>query len=267
MTQSANETVEVEVPESTPEAQTPEVENPQPENNDFDPKERVEITDPKVQKKFNHIYKQMKASDTRNQMYMDLLERQQKEIDEMKARFSQTDTAEAERVLLGRMKEASETGDEEKAHKIMLELIDLRAENKMKSLQQPKEIKKQIPEYDPDVQTVVKYAQEADASGNPLRPWLVQGHPQHENAMRLAGAVAMQVNADLGYVDVEEVFTRMDEAMKKKAAPQTSTRAPEPMRGGLTNNQTRGKIKLSPQELAICQKMNVKPEEYVKWKR
>ncbi len=264
------EAVEVEAQDTTEdvaEQQDEGQERPASEQDGFDPKERVEITDPKVQRKFNDVYKQMKMSDARGKMKDSMLEKAMEKIAELESRFSQTDHAEAERILTSRLKEARELGDEDKADKILQEIIDFRVDSKLKRVEQKAPVVQQPTLDDPDVQTVVAFAQETDVRGNLLRPWIAEGHPQHKNAMKLAGALAMEVNAELGYVDVGEVMQRMDNAMKPKATPQGNSRAPDPMRGNLTNNSAKGKLKLSSQELAAAQKLGVKPEDYLKWKR
>lgn len=272
-TQLPNENVEeTEVPQPTePQEEAPQepvTEEESDTGEDFDPKERVEISDPKVLKKFNHIYKQMKMSDARNQMLLDMNQKALDKIAEFEKRFSQTDSAEAERVLLSRIKEARENGDESRADQIMLELVDLRAENKVKQAV-PKVEKLKPVEYTPEAIRVAELATETDAQGNVLRPWIAQDHPQHEKAMNFLAATAIKVQSELGFVDIDTVTREVDKLMNTKNAPpkNVNTRAPEPMRGGLTNTQPRGKLKLSPQEAEIASKLGVKPEEYLKWKR
>lgn len=245
---------------------SPEVEELEQKQEEFDPKERVEFTTPEQQKKFNDVYKQMKMSDARNKMQSDMLAKAMDKISDLESRFKQTDHAEAERILTARLKEARDAGDEDKADKILQEIIDFRVDSKIKGKE---EKPKHAPVIDDaDVQTVVSFAQETDVRGNLLRPWISQDHPQHTNAMKLAQATALSVNADLGYVDVGEVMRRMDDAMKPKPKPaQGNSRAADPMRGNLTNTPPKGKMKLSPQELAAAQKLGVKPEDYLKWKR
>jgi hypothetical protein len=265
------EAVEVEAQDAT-EAVTEQQEEGQEQvaptqQDDFDPKERVDITDPKVQRKFNDIYKQMKMSDARNKMLTDIVEKLDKQNKELASRFEQTDHAEAERILTSRLKEARESGDEDRADKILQEIIDFRVDSKLKKVEPKAPVVQQPVIDDADVQTVISLAEETDVRGNLLRPWISDKHPAHKNAMKLAGALAIEVNAEFGYVDVGEVMKRMDDAMKPKATPQGNSRAPDPMRGNLTNNPAKGKLKLSSQELAIAQKLGVKPEDYLKWKR
>jgi hypothetical protein len=262
--QQNSEEPEIEAVDAPAEAIETESSEPQ-QAEEFDPKERVDITDPKVQRKFNDVYKQMKMSDARNKMLADMNQKALDKIAELESRFSQTDHAEAERILTSRLKEARDSGDEDRADKILQEIIDFRVDSKIKGSQPKQPVKSEI--IDPDVQTVVAFAQETDTRGNLLRPWISENHPQHQNAMKMAGAIAVSVNAEFGYTDIGEVMRRMDDAMKPKAAPQGNSRAPDPMRGNLTNKPAQGKIKLSSQELAAAEKLGVKPEDYLKWKR
>ncbi len=275
MTQNQQNNTEIEVDdveaqdttEAVTEQQDEGQEQPANEQESFDPKERVDITDPKVQRKFNDIYKQMKMSDARNQMLSKMNEKALEKISELESRFSQTDHAEAERILTSRLKEAREAGDEDKADKILQEIIDFRVDSKIKKVVPKAPVVQQPAIDDTDVQTVVALAQETDIRGNLIRPWIAENHPGHKNAMKMASVLAMEVNAEMGYVDVGEVMRRMDDAMKPKATSQGNSRAPDPMKGNLTNNSAKGKLKLSSQELAAAQKLGVKPEDYLKWKR
>jgi hypothetical protein len=214
-------------------------------------------------------------SDARNKMQEAMLQKAMDKISDLESRFSQTDQAEAERILTSRLKEARDTGDEDKADRILQEIIDFRVDRKINAKQPEKPVVAN-PADDADVQTVVSLATETDERGAPIRPWIAQGHPKHNEAMKLAGALALQVQAELGYTDIGEVFKRMDDAMKPKAAqPQGNSRAADPMRGNLTNRPTQGKIKMSPIEMSALQKLNanlpeqqkIKPEDYLKWKR
>ena len=80
------------------------------ENNNedqFDPRsQRVEFDTPEQQAKFNDVYKQMKQSDARNQMLLEMLQKQQDQLDSMSSRFEKTDNAQAEKVLMERLERA-----------------------------------------------------------------------------------------------------------------------------------------------------------------
>lgn len=265
--QSSESTQDTEQVAQTLESTDQQVEDNQPEESqdDYDPKARVSFDTPEQQRKFNDVYKQMKMSDARNKMQTDMLAKAMEKISELESRFSQTDHAEAERILTARLKEAREVGDEDKADRILQEIIDFRVESKLRPKEKPQKVID--PMSDPNVVTVVQYAEEKDSNGNLIRPWLNANHPDHRKAMSIAASVAMQSHSELGYDDLEDMLRRMDDAMKPKAKPAGNNRAPDPYRSNLTNNPAQGKMKLSPQELAAAQKLGVSPDNYLKGKK
>lgn len=247
----AVEVVEVE------EAETPEVAEPE----EIDPNERVEITDPKVQARLNNLYKQTKMSDARNKMMLDANVKLLEKVEELEKRFSQTDHAEAEKILTARLKEARSEGDEDKELKILNELIDFRADAKNAKKAAPKPTAEPI-QADPEVRYVLELAEEKDESGAPVRPWLNQSHPQFKSATIQAEMIGQRIFAETGEIDIPSVMQELDKAMAKRPTPKP-TRQPDPMGGNLTNRNTAPKLKLSPDEAAICAKLGIKPEAYI----
>lgn len=243
------------------------------ESQEFDPKERVEISDPKVKAKFNHLYKQMKMSDKRNTMYWDLIQKQQEKLEELESRFQQTDFADAEKMLKSRLKEARDMGDDDKADQIMQEIVDFRFEKKLKEFAPKKELnKKQEQEFKtPEEKEIASFAFKTDDNGEMLHPWIDSGHPQHQRALKLTADFRDQVEEEFGYIDITEVMKRVSSAMKKPMQPQIknkgNNRAPDPFANkGLTNNSNKGKLSLSSAEKDICRKLGLSEEEYTKWK-
>ena len=124
---------------------------------------------PEQQEKFNDLYKQVKMSDARNQLKDQMLEKAMAKIDELEKRFSQTDQAEAEKVLKSRLQEARDEGDVDKEIAIFQELAELKKGAQEKPKEQPKS---NLPD-DPETRYVVALAQETDDNGALIRPWLV----------------------------------------------------------------------------------------------
>lgn len=223
---------------------------------------KVEFT-PEQQRRFNEVFKQAKMSDKRNQMLTEFLSEQQKQLDELKSRFNQTDHAEAERILQVRIKESLDEGDTDKAAKIMSELADFKAKS-VKS--EVKEVKK------PEVQDFgipageVRYIQDAvfeqDETGDYVRPWLHKNDPRYSDAIKHAEIISHSVQHELGYLDTVEVMNRLEKVMDRKSTRQPNGRSPDPMGGNLTNRQPRNKLKISPQEAEIARKLNLDPKKY-----
>lgn len=268
---------EIEVTEDTSVEDSSETETSQEESDDtdgFDPKERVEISDPKVRMKFNHLYKQMKMSDKRNTLYWDLIQKQQQELENIKSRFEQTDQADAEKILRTKLKEARDIGDDEAADKIMEDIVDFRLEKKLqeKLPKITKPVKPEIPEQfnTPEGQELLSFAYETNESGELAHGWMDSAHPQHQRALKLTALYRDEVEKELGEVDVTEVLKRVsaniNKPVKQVTKPLGNNRAPDPLGRGLTNNSGKGKLNLSSEEMAICKKLGVNPEEYRKWK-
>lgn len=222
-------------------------------------KEWVEFT-PEQQAKFNDVYKQVKMSDARNQMLTKMLEEQQKQLDDLKGRFSQTDQAEVERVLKTRLQEAREEGDVDKEFKIMGEINEFLSSQKSKQAEKTKETKQDIPD-DPETRYVVALAQETDDSGQPLRPWLSDKHPRYKSMLTQATIIAAELEAEGETADITKVMKRLDERMNKKPNP----RSPDPMGGNLTTSKNSNNIKpkLSAQEKAIAAKLGMSEADYL----
>src|SRR3990167_4544304 len=91
--QEINDSIEII---DAPEPENVELESEAESTPEPTDKKFVEFDTPEQQEKFNDIYKQMKMSDQRNQMLTEFLMEQQKQLEEVKGRFSQTDESEAE---------------------------------------------------------------------------------------------------------------------------------------------------------------------------
>lgn len=251
----------------------PEVEIEQPDTPDVEievdtpeepPKqaERVDFT-PEQQKRFNDVFKQAKMSDARNKMLTDMLTEQQRQLDEMKSRFNQTDAAEAENILISRIQEARENGDTAAEFKLIGELTDFKADAKVRAaIPKPQPVDLGIPAE--DVNYIKETVFEQDANGQYVRPWLHQGNHRYNDMLKHATLISAAVQEEFGQLDTAEVMARLDTVMSKKTTqqPRNNSRAPDPMGGNLTPRNPRGTLKLSSAEAEIARKLGVDPKVY-----
>ena len=253
---------EVEITDAEQEA-APQTE---PETKPFDPKtDKVEFNTPEQQEKFNYMYKQTKMSDARNQMLTELLQTQQKQLDELQSRFSKTDSAEAERILMNSIRAAKESGDIDAELKATTELIDFKADKKVNALQKQSP-QQPLQQESQDTKYVTSLMQETDHSGQPVRPWLYEGHPEFEGAINSLQDIAFKYIGDPQAL--QKSMTDLDNLMREKMTPkkpviQPQVRAPNPMHSGnLTNSPPKPTIKMSRAELDIARKLGVDPKRY-----
>lgn len=231
--------------------------------------EYVPVDDPAIQKRINNLYKQVKMSDSRNQMKDEMLEKAMQRIEELESRFAKTDEAQAETLLMERLREARDEGDDDSYDKIQQELIDFRA-NKIIEQKLAKQQKQPIVNYDAEAKYVTEMAMETLPNGDLARPWLHPDHPKYNDVIGRAAQLAVEYDGNDPYM-VNKIMTQIDKEMAGNAMTQkknTNNRAPDPMQGtNLTNNSTRSKIKLSKEEVAMAKKLGMSPEKYAQGKK
>lgn len=253
-------------------AEEPEVVIEQPEEQEIvveteeKPEEKksdwVELP-PEAQKKFNDMYKQTKMSDQRNKFLLEANQKALALIEKLEKRFSQTDEAEAEKVLLNRIVEARDNGDTQAELRLIAELTDFKAEAKLRGIKQPKPEPINVGLPEDDVRTIADAVWEQDETGNYTRPWLHENHPKYGDALKHATIISAQVQQELGVLDTQEVLARLDNVMKKPTQPpKGNSRAPDPMGGNLTTRNPRGTLKLSSAEAEIARKLGIDTKVY-----
>jgi hypothetical protein len=238
----------------------------------FDPKkDKVDFDKPEQQEKFDYIYKQLKMSDKRNAMLTDFLEKQQQKIDDISTRFSQTDEAEAEKVLMNKIRDARDSADDAAYDKAFAELTEFRANRTIEKKIEEKVngiYKKEAELAHKDARYVANLMEETDNDGNYIRPWLQESNPEFQNALgQLAGiAYKYQDDPDVLQKSLQEL-DRVMSSRKTQTPPNQRTtlqaRTPNPMQGtNLTNQKPKGTIKMTRAELSIAQKLGVDPKRY-----
>jgi hypothetical protein len=238
----------------------------------FDPKkDKVDFDKPEQQEKFDYIYKQLKMSDKRNAMLTDFLEKQQQKVDEISSRFAQTDETEAENVLMSKIREARDSADDAAYDKAFAELVDYRTNRTIEKKFEEKVnglYKKEQQEANAEAEYVKNLMVETNESGDYVRPWLQENHPEFQNALgHLAGiAYKYKNDPDVLQKSLKELDQLMSDKKSQTPPNQRTTlqaRTPNPMQGtNLTNQKPKGTIKMTRAELSIAQKLGVDPKRY-----
>lgn len=261
-TEAPVETPEIEVTDAEQEAET----DPQPKAKAFDPKtDKVEFSTPEQQAKFNDQYKQTKMADARNAMLLEMNQKAIARIEELEKRFSNTDSAEAERILLGRVQAARNSGDDAAELAALNELTDFKVEKKLAE-KANKPAPPVMAENSAEVQYISGMIEETAPDGTQLRPWMNNDHP--DQAVALAELEPLKAKYAGDPYAIPKILQELDQVMKVKmtkpvSPPQPQLRAPNPLQGGnLTNVKQKTTIKMTRQELEIAKKLGVDPKRY-----
>lgn len=252
----APEPAEVEIPIDDDPPET-EDKTSEPDKKTFNPKkDKVEFSTPEQEARFNEIFRQLKKSDQRNEMLTDFLQEQGKLIDDIRQERSQVAQADAEKVILERIKIAREQENFDEYDKAFRELTKYESsklfEEKVNEFR-----KSETVQADNDARFVAKAMEETDENGNYIRPWLQEQNDQFPVALYQIKKIAGKYQGDPQIL--EKTLKELDEVMSapmKKDPPKPQVRAPNPMQGSnLTNHNPKGKIKMSRVEADILSKL------------
>lgn len=273
MTEEAQAT---EVVDQEATAEVPAQEEQSAKEPEFDPKKRYDVNDdPRLLvEKIKYKDRQVKASDARNKLYWDAIQKLNERLDQFETKTTQSEYSQSENVLLTQLQEARDNGDIAKETKLLGELVDLRVQQKIEK-EKPAKQAKIDPEIqalvgDPDVQTIAERMHEKDASGELLRPWMNQNHPKYNYVEAQLNSILVRQETEQGWYDMDKALDELDQIMMKptKSAKPAPKPGPDPMGGSnLTNSQQRAKMKLSPQEEAMAYKLGLTPDAYLNGKR
>ena len=244
-----------------------------PRRSDF-----VETDDPKVLERINDLYGQVKKSDSRNQMLIEhnrqLEEKLSQHINRLNSFEDDYKSSESNRVeqeLKTQLKEAREEGDNDLAYDIEDKLLSLRLERRVGERMQPKEPENQQaqqPQVDQqtlrDMNYIASLSEEKDSSGNQVRPWLMDWHPDNEKAVGMFHSIPQELAAAGKSADVASVMRVLDERMN---GPKRDRNAQPAVLSDNGSISSRNIVKLTSEEAAVARKMGLTNEAYAKQKQ
>lgn len=268
---AAPETVEVSLEEPGQEPEQPEAQ--QEPAKPFNPKtDKVEFDKPEQQERFNEVYRQLKKSDQRNAMLTDFLQNAVKELEEVRGFTNELKTEkatqqeqEAENVLVQKLRNAHEEGDNETFVKTLKELqtFGVRREAEKIFDQKVNELTNQERQTEQkQAEFVAQAMKERAPDGSFIRPWLQEEDPRFGQTLYQIQRIAKKYenDPDILVKTLKDLDQVMGGQMKEEEPPKTTqnpqSRAPNPMQGSnLTNHKPKGTIKMTRAEADILKKL------------
>lgn len=271
--QTDNSTQTETEPALSPEVRAPEID---------EAREIVEIDDPKVQKRFDYVYKQMKQSDATN----GLLRNNLKELNDalgtlydrnqqleqwalsQQDRQNKNDDETAMKSLKMQWKQALDMGDDDKVADLNEKIAEIKAEQKIKqwqqsvAAQQKPQPKQQADGWEPtqeDAQYVAQLSSETDQRGNFKRPWLKEGHPDFDVAVAEANAIATKSRMNGSNISIKSIMTELDRRMMGQL-PQPSHASV--LSSSMPNMPSGPSNMLSDDERYVARKLGLDEKEY-----
>lgn len=239
------------------------------EQKTFNPKtDKVDFDKPEQQERFNEVYRQLKKSDQRNAMLTDFLSEAVKKMDELsgvtkeiKNKENLQQEQDAENILIKKLRDAHEEGDNDTFVKTLRELQSFEVNRTAEKIFEQKVneyTQKERAEVDDSAKYVESLMSEKDDTGNFRRPWLQENHPDFQEAIKELAVISLKYKDDPQILQksLNDLDKSMGSPMTKTEEPKPQTRAPNPMQGSnLTNHKPKGTIKMTRAEADILKKL------------
>lgn len=242
----------------------------------------VDIEDPAVQKRFNRLYKQVKASDEANRLLREHIANLEKSFSQIQQqqqvvqeRFVSQEVQQARNFLQSEYQSAIDAGDFQRQQAIQQQWILLEAEVKAQEIlkqqnAQPKDkypptnINQTVDQYDiPQDEAVYidAWMNEKSPSGVVVREWAQPNHALFNAA--LAEAENVFKSPLWANKSVQERMAEVDRRMGLVKPVKQS--APQVLSSNLKTSPKRDDIKLTPQEeqIAIRMRLGKTPQESI----
>ncbi len=248
---------EVEVVESTP-AQ------PAAKGNGF---EQVDLP-PEAQKRFDRLYRQIKAQDKAKMLQGVHLTQLTDTVSRLQAELAAEKSKDAVTSLRAQIKEARESGDEERVEKLRDQLVEVQAEAAVQKRTQPKEAPKQaleapaMPEISrSDTAAIKRWSVAADDNGKYLRPWTQEGHRDVDTAAQ--HLVEVLNSEEFEDHTIEEKLAEVDRRMGFKKAIPTRKEGNAVLGADLTGSANKDKPSLTRDQAEVAEKLypNLSPAD------
>lgn len=277
---SQNKDPEVEIIENTSEDIEVVIDAPEPEKKEARRSEFVKTDDPKILDRINDLYGQVKKSDAAKQMLIEhnkqiearLIESIEKiNKIERTTKDNASDRVEAE--LKASLRIAREEADFERIEQIEDKLLDLRVEKRVaEKIPAPQKEVTQKPnpqqqQYEQQLVHNAHYLEflsnEKDSTGNTIRPYLQDWHPDNQKAVDLFTTIPKEFAAAGKQADIKTIMQVLDERIQgKKAKSSTSVLGSDG-----ADIPAKNVVRLTQEEINVAKRMGIKPEAYARQKQ
>lgn len=206
-----------------------EEEEYQDTENTEDPEKYYRGNDEAALARIKNLARQVHASDERNKAYLTIAERQEERIRQLETMLSQQTYAQNEATLRAALRDAIDSGDEERVFTINQQITDLSWQKKMDTYQSQQAVTEKekylktlngsektaaemYSSWTADEQEYAKsLAEEKDEAGKPIRPWMDSKDKDFTRAAMIANSI-LKTNSN---ISVPELFDMLDEKLKR----------------------------------------------------
>lgn len=235
-----------EPPELEEKPEPKQAQKPQGKPEGYDPVDLSDLPEEiraPIEKRFGHLYKQIKASDEKNRIIPDLL-KQNQELEKTLDYLMQQDQSrgqkdalaeysEAEAATLAAIEDARNYGETKREAELMAHYAELKRwkvdydaslrqppQKPQKQESQPQAAQPYTPE---EAAYVAGLTKETAEDGTPLRPWLNKGDAGFEKALDLAKKITIELESKgVEKPSIYQIMPRLEKYMNAKAASQSS---------------------------------------------
>lgn len=220
-------------------------------------------TPDEIQKRFDRMYRQVKAQDETQKIQGQTLEKLLKDKQDLERKLKDQDSQDALQKVRDQLQKARDNGDYEGEDRLREQIVTLRTEMEVNK-RVPVATTPTAPAQPPrpegtafnalstsDKAEIARWSEAADGKGNFVRPWTQAGHTRTQLATNMLAAVL----ADPAYEDMTmgEKLAVVDDQMGTQVP--AARRGSAVMGANLRQNAVDGKPTITPDQARVAKKM------------
>lgn len=231
------------------------------------PPKYVETDDPDILARINYLTREKKTADEKREALLDHNKALAARLDDLERTVTTQKDNDAMSNLRSQLVEAQEDGDVQKVVELTEAMADLKAEQKLNVYKGEINKEENIPDQSGNVQPnseqiklakqIDVYVHERDEKGDLKRPFLLEGHPDHEKAVEKAAQISQLYNL----TDIDVIMKELDKSM---GVGRKVSSDPSVLSTDRSINTSKKKIRLTQEQVNMSRKLGISPEEYAR---